>query len=66
MPMYALATIPLINKLSNNNTTQIWYADDAAAVGKLSDLREWWDTLTKEGPAFGYYPNPQKTCMVDY
>ncbi len=45
MPMYALASIPLINKLSNNNTTQIWYADDAAAAGKLSDLREWWDTL---------------------
>ena len=64
MPMYALASIPLINKLSNSNTTQIWYADDAAAAGKLSDLREWWDTLTKEGPAFGYYPNPQKTWLI--
>ncbi|XP_064384670.1 uncharacterized protein LOC135333619 [Halichondria panicea] len=64
MPMYALASIPLITKLSNTNITQIWYADDAAAAGKISDLREWWDTLTREGPAFGYYPNPLKTWLV--
>ncbi len=64
MPMYALASIPLIKKLSNDNITQIWYADDAAAVGRISHLREWWDTLSKEGPAFGYFPNPQKTWLV--
>ena len=33
MPMYALATIPLINQLSDpSNIIQVWYADDASAV----------------------------------
>ena len=63
MPMYALATIPLIKKLKCH-TKQIWYADDAAAIGKLADLRAWWDHLTREGPDFGYYPNPSKTWLV--
>ena len=64
MPMYALATVPLIKRLSRDSITQIWYADDAAAVGKVSDLREWWEMLTKEGPSFGYFPNPNKTWLV--
>lgn len=64
MPIYALATIPLINRLSNSKTTQIWYADNAAAVGKVSDPCEWWETLIKEGPSFGYFPNPNKTWLV--
>ena len=64
MPMYALATVPLIKRLSRDSITQIWYADDAAAVGKVSDLREWWEMLTKEGPSFGYFPNPDKTWLV--
>jgi hypothetical protein len=60
--MYALATIPLIKKLKGNSK-QIWYADDAAAIGKLADLRVWWDHLTREGPDFGYFPNPSKTWL---
>ena len=27
----------------NALVTQVWYADDAAARGKISDLRAWWD-----------------------
>ena len=63
MPMYALATIPLIKKLKSYSK-QIWYADDVAAMGKLADLRAWWNHLTREGPDFGYYPNPSKTWLV--
>ena len=63
MPMYSIATIPLIKKLKGHSK-QIWYADDAAAVGKIADLRAWWDQLTREGPDFGYYPNPTKTWLV--
>ena len=60
MPIYALAIIlciPLINKLKGNSKP-IWYADNAAAVGKLAEL---WDLLTREGPDFGCYPNPSNT-----
>ena len=37
MPMYAIAMIPLICRLTDN-VTQIWYADDACACGQLSNL----------------------------
>ena len=36
MAMYALALVPMIAKLSNV-VKQIWYADDAAAAGLLTD-----------------------------
>ena len=36
MPLYALATTPLIQQLSaSSNAKQTWYADDSAEVGKL-------------------------------
>ena len=53
MPMYALATIPLIKKL-DGNYKQVWFADDAAAVGRIVDLRDWWDRISTYGPGFGY------------
>ena len=40
MPFYAIATVPLISKLSDS-VDQAWYADDAAATGKVSRLRSW-------------------------
>ena len=40
MPMYALATIPLIRRLSDtSNVVQVWYADDASASGRFLSLR---------------------------
>ena len=63
MPMYALATIPLIKKLEGNNK-QVWYADDSAGVGKIPDLRTWWDKLATEGPGYGYFANPSKTWLI--
>ena len=63
MPLYALATIPLIKKL-DGNYKQVWFADDAAAMGKIVDLRDWWDRLSTSGPGFGYFPNASKTWLV--
>ena len=65
MPMYALATIPLIGKLSEvDSVTQTWYADDASAGGNLSDLHAWWNLLSDIGPKFGYFPNASKTWLI--
>ena len=51
MYMYALATVPLINRLgSNEDVTQVWYTDDASAAGGLGSLREWWDHLLVKFP----------------
>ncbi len=63
MPMYALATIPLIDKLPRD-VTQIWYADDASAIGSLTSLRAWWEELSTHGPKYGYYANASKTWLV--
>ena len=66
MPMFALATIPLIETLQNtvSDVHQVWYADDASGSRKLSLLRVWWDQLNFLGPKFGYYPNAAKTWLV--
>ena len=65
MLMYAAALTPLIASLKDlNNWSQCWYADDSACASKLPKLREWFDDLCKLGPAYGYYPEPQKTVVV--
>ena len=66
MPMYALATIPLIRKLHSlqDDVSQVWYADDASAPGKLSRLHDWWYHIVAIGPKYGYFANPIKTCLV--
>ena len=66
MPMYALATIPLIRKLKSkvNDINQVWYADDASGAGKANRLHEWWDLINTEGPKYGYFTNASKTWLV--
>ena len=63
MPMYAVATIPLIKRIPNS-VSQVWYADDAAALGSMTELRKWWDNLVDLGQFFGYFANSTKTCLV--
>ena len=63
MAMFALATLPLMNKLSQD-VKQCWYADDASAGGRLQHIKDWWDGLTQLGPQYGYFPNPEKTWLV--
>ena len=68
MGMYAIGTRPLIDKLHQKivNTTcrQVWYADDSSAIGKILDIKIWWDLLFKSGPCYGYYPKPSKTVLI--
>ena len=63
MSMYALATIPLIKRVSGN-VTQVWCADDASGVGSLNHLQEWWDKISSIGPNFGYFANASKSWLV--
>ena len=51
MPFYALASVPLIQKLTAP-VTQVWYADDVATCGKISALLAWWDQVSPLGPSF--------------
>ncbi len=39
MPLYAIATRPIVDDLREHcNTTMAWYADDSSSCGKLNDL----------------------------
>ena len=66
MSMYALATVPLIKTATFNcsRDSQVWFADDATAVGTASALLDWWHHLVSAGPAFGYFPNSLKTFLI--
>ena len=66
MATYALAISPLFNSLNEKapNASQVWFADDSNAVGRLEALRDWWQHLADIGPEYGYFPNASKTTMV--
>ena len=68
MAFYALGLQPLTRDLSSKTDTkscrQMWYADDATAIGKLKGMKDWWDTLCAMGPGYGYYPKPSKTVLI--
>ena len=66
MPMYALATIPLIRKLRTevSEVRQVWYADDASGVGTIHGLKEWWEHLSSLSPMYGYHLNAVKTRLI--
>ena len=63
MPMYALAIIRLIRSL-NWKAHQTWYADDASGVGKMQELRKWWDDISNVGTEYGYHANAKKTWLI--
>ena len=64
MGMYAISVIPIIKKGDIKELVQAWYADDGTGVGKLEQLRRWWDVIANEGPKYGYHANAKKTILV--
>ena len=64
MAMYALGILPLIRAVATHGAKQVWHADDAIANGQLSNIRNWWDQLTTDGPSFGYYVNNEKSWLI--
>ena len=64
MAIYSVAITPLIRRVKQEDTKQIWFADDATGGGKLRGLRVWWDNLNKYGPIYGYFVNCSKTWLV--
>ena len=62
MFIYAIGSQPLIKSLSSvQQLTQVWYADDASAVGSCDSLK---DMLQVQGQEFSYFPEPSKSFLV--
>ena len=67
MAMYAVAITPLIRSFEDDETKQVWFADDATAGGRLIGLRRWWDRIVERGPVYGYHPSkPNKNMPVSW
>ena len=64
MFLYAIATLPLIEQTQLESLTQLWYADDASALGSFPSLLQWFECLQRVGPSFGYFPEPQKCYLI--
>ena len=65
MPMYALATIPLVDQLSDiQDVPQMCYADNASSAGSLTSIRKGCDIIKFLGPAYGNHANDCKTWLI--
>ena len=64
MAIYALATLPLIERARRTDANQIWFADDSCAEGKLNVLLNWWKVLCTSGPLYRYCVNAPKSWLV--
>ena len=57
----------LIESLSNipdNSTISMADADEISAVGRVKDLKFWWDNLISLGPKFGYFSQRSKSWLT--
>ena len=66
MVAYGVGLLPLIRQLKNEfpARSQPWYADDAAAGGKFVLIGQFMARLCELGPAYGYFPEPDKSILV--
>ena len=65
MLIYAVALLSLVKSLKvKENRLQTWYADDSTCIGNIKEVRSWYDQLAEQGPAYGYFPEPKKSCLI--
>ena len=66
MPWYSINTELMIFTLRRfiERVKQVWFADDASAVGLLQDLLEWYKRLCVEGQLYGYIVNGSKSWLI--
>lgn len=48
----------------DKTTRAATYADDLTVDGRITRLRNWWDTLCRLGPKFGYVNEGSKSWLI--
>jgi hypothetical protein len=63
---YGVGILQLIRQLKAEfpEVKQPWYAEDAGAGGKFSEIRHFFSRLVEIGPNFGNYPEPSKKSIL--
>ena len=64
MAMYAITINPLMHRLEDEETKQVWFADDATAGGSLAVFKTWWNCIIDIGPEYGYHPIASNTWLI--
>ena len=52
--------------IDQKSCKQNWYADDSTAVGRLEEMRRWWDELADMAPNMDTILNHQKLCKTSH
>ena len=49
---------------SFDTAKRIAYADDFTGIGRLQQLKYWWEDINKLGPYIGYFPKATKSYLI--
>ena len=66
MIVYGIGILALVKNLKREipDVTQPWYADAAGYLGTFERLETYFDSLTRQGPVWGYHPEPTKSVLL--
>ncbi|KAL7531966.1 hypothetical protein ACHAXR_006015, partial [Thalassiosira sp. AJA248-18] len=64
--LYGIGLMPLAEQMREKIPTvlQTWFADDMAGAGSAAHNAECLDFLMKNGPRYGYFPEPEKSWYI--
>ena len=55
----------VMSSQEGSSLIQVAFTDDLTGIGKLKDLKTWWDSILKFGPYLGYDVNENKSWLID-
>ena len=66
MVAYNIVVLPLIKllKAAYPDVTQLWYTDDAGALGTFDNIGLYFKSFKLLGPGHGYYPKPPRSIII--
>ena len=70
MGAYALGVTPLLPFLrdfiinNENSCKEVAFAEDFTVVGKVNEIKEYWEMLRSVGPKYGYFRKASKSHLI--